>query len=146
MTTLPLKFDEDSLSKALEGCDVAYCTYWIRFAVGDDSHENAVKRVSMLFNTAKKVGVKRIVYSSHTRTSTTNPHVYLRNKAFAEEELKNSGIPSYGIVRPCGIFGDTPQESILFNNAAYVMRRTPLFILPNDGQARFQPVHVRDMA
>jgi len=146
MTTYALKFDEDSLSKALEGCDVVYCTYWIRFADGENTHEKAVERVSTLFDTARKVGVKRIVYSSHTRTSTTNKHVYLSNKAFAEEALKNSGIPSYGIVRPCGIFGDTPQESILFNNAAYVMKRTPLFLLPNDGQARFQPIHVRDMA
>jgi len=60
--------------------------------------------------------------------------------------LRTCGIPSYGIVRPCGIFGDTPFESILFNNAAYVMRRTPLFLLAEDGSKRFQPVHVRDMA
>ena len=53
---------------------------------------------------------------------------------------------NYSIVKPCGIFGDKASESILFNNAAYVLRRTPLFLLPHDGKARFQPIHVRDMA
>ena len=32
------------------------------------------------------------------------------------------------------------------NNAAWVLRRTPLFLLPGDGAGRFQPVHVHDMA
>ena len=49
-------------------------------------------------------------------------------------------------MRPCGLFGDTPAESILMNNAAWVLRRTPLFLLPGDGAGRFQPVHVHDMA
>ena len=53
---------------------------------------------------------------------------------------------NYAVVRPCGIFGDTPAESILMNNAAYVLRRCPLFLLPGRADGRFQPVHVRDMA
>ena len=32
------------------------------------------------------------------------------------------------------------------NNAAWVLRRTPFFLLPGDGAGRFQPVHVHDMA
>lgn len=51
--------------------------------------------------------------------------------------MKESGIELYVIVRPCGIFGDTPHELILFNNVAYVMRRVPVFILLGDGSARF---------
>jgi len=51
----------------------------------------------------------------------------------------------YAIVKPCGIFGDTASESILFNNAAYVLRRTPLFLLPQNGMAGFQPIYVQDM-
>ena len=52
---------------------------------------------------------------------------------------------NYAIVKPCGIFGDTANESILFNNAAYVLRRTPLFLLPQNGLAKFQPIYVHDM-
>ena len=32
------------------------------------------------------------------------------------------------------------------NNAAWVLRRAPLFLLAGDGEHRFQPVHVRDFA
>ena len=32
------------------------------------------------------------------------------------------------------------------NNAAWVLRRSPLFLLAGDGSHRFQPVHVRDIA
>ena len=81
--------------------------------------------------------MKRIVFSSHTQATTDSPYEYIAGKAEACEALRNSGIPSYAIVRPCGIFGDTPNESILLNNAAWVMRRTPMFLLPKTGQERF---------
>eukprot|EP00931_Biecheleriopsis_adriatica_P035370 TRINITY_DN20358_c0_g1_i2.p1 TRINITY_DN20358_c0_g1~~TRINITY_DN20358_c0_g1_i2.p1 ORF type:complete len:165 (+),score=24.18 TRINITY_DN20358_c0_g1_i2:403-897(+) len=32
------------------------------------------------------------------------------------------------------------------NNAAWVLKRTPLFLLAGGGEHRFQPIHVRDMA
>jgi uncharacterized protein YbjT (DUF2867 family) len=111
-----------------------------------DTHEKAVERVATLFEAARAAGVHRIVFSSHTQCSLDSPYKYIAGKAQACEALRNSGIPAYGIVRPCGIFGDTPKESLLFNSAAWVMRRTPMFLLPSDGQARFQPIHVRDMA
>jgi len=53
---------------------------------------------------------------------------------------------NYAIVKPNALFGDNASESILFNNAAYVLRRTPLFLLPYDGKAKIQPIHVKDMA
>ena len=66
--THPLLFDqgEDNMEKAMEGCDVLYCTYWIRFAEGSLTHDVAVNRVRELFEAARKVGVKRIIFSTHT--------------------------------------------------------------------------------
>jgi hypothetical protein len=61
-----LDFEPENLAKSLEGCEVLYCTYWIRFAVGSNNHDAAVSRVSRMFEEARKVGVKRIVFSSHT--------------------------------------------------------------------------------
>jgi NADH dehydrogenase len=146
ITTLPLDFtDEAALARGLEGCDVLYCTYWIRFARGEDTHERAAERLSRFFSIAKTVGVRKVVFSSHTRTSEQSPFAYIAGKARAEATLRQAGL-AYAIVRPCGIFGDSPAESILMNNAAYVMRRTPLFLLAGNGESRFQPVHVRDMA
>lgn len=47
---------------------------------------------------------------------------------------------------PVAFFGETPNESLFLNNAAWVLRRSPLFLVPGDAQSIFQPIHVRDMA
>lgn len=139
--------DPESLVAALKGAETLYCTYWVRFdALGGTSHADALQNLTTLFGAARTAGVKKVVFSSHTRATTDSPFPYIRNKALAVEALRSAGLPSYGVVRPCGIFGDTPKESILMNNAAWALRRSPVFLVPGDGSARFQPVHVRDMA
>lgn len=144
--TRPLNFNEGvELGRSLQGCDVLYCTYFIRFAMGGDSHAKAAARLAGLFQLAKEASVRKVVFSSHTHASEDSAFPYIANKARAAASLRSCGI-DYGIVRPCGIFGDTAHESILMNNAAWVLRRTPLFLLAGTGEHRFQPVHVRDMA
>lgn len=142
----PLAFDApDRLERALAGVDVLYCTYFIRFAVGDMTHARAVDNLATLFDAAKRAGVRKVVLSSHTHASEDSPYPYIANKARGVAALRSSGL-DYAVVRPCGIFGDSPTESILINNAAWVLRRSPLFLLAGDGNDRFQPIHVRDMA
>ena len=51
----------------------------------------------------------------------------------------------WGIVKPCGIFGESANESILINNICYLIRLFPILVLPGDGNYYFQPVHVRDI-
>mmetsp|Transcript_65137 Transcript_65137/g.136455 ORF Transcript_65137/g.136455 Transcript_65137/m.136455 type:complete len:328 (+) Transcript_65137:421-1404(+) len=143
----PLDFSDDKeLRASLDGCDALVCTYFIRFAMDGDSHAAAAERVGKLFRIARQVGVKRVVFTSHTHASEDSPYPYLANKAKACRMLRETGLPSYAIARPCGVFGDTAGESILMNNAAWVLRRVPLVLLPGDGSARFQPIHVRDFA
>ena len=36
-------------------------------------------------------------------------------------------------MKPCAIFGDTPEESILMNNLAFVLRKIPVFAVPLKG-------------
>lgn len=79
-----------------------------------------------------KEGVKKIVYVSHTNTSLNSRFEYIRGKAIVEDLVRKSGI-SYGIAKPCVIYGDTPQESILINNLAYLLRRLPIFLIPEKG-------------
>ena len=148
--TVPLNFDDPlALTRALEGCNVVYCTYWIRFARSGDTHQAAAERVKTLAEAAAAAGARKFIFSSHTHTSVDSPYAYIAGKALAEDHVRKvsheTGM-NYALVRPCGIFGDTPAESILLNNAAWVMRRTPLFLLAGDGSHHFQPVHVRDMA
>ncbi|KAJ1454160.1 hypothetical protein M885DRAFT_522324 [Pelagophyceae sp. CCMP2097] len=140
--------DENSLAKSLEGCDVLYSTYWVRFIKeGVDVHTVAAENCGRLFRAAKLAGVRKIVFTSHTQVANApkGRFAYLDGKRRAEEFLADSGV-DYGIARPCGIFGETPEESILLNNAAWLIRRAPLFLVYGDGSHKFQPVHVRDLA
>lgn len=64
--TTPLNFnDKTSMSKALEGVDVFYCTYWIRFEKDGDSHSAAAERVKRAFEAASEAGVKKVVFSRY---------------------------------------------------------------------------------
>ena len=148
IATHPLDFSRpDELARALEGADQLVCTYWIRFAgVGGDSHDAAAARLAGLWELARAAGVRKVLFTSHTRATESSPYAYIAGKARAAAALRASGVESYAIARPCGVFGDTAGESILMNNAAWVLRRTPLFLLAGDGDHRFQPVHVRDFA
>jgi len=138
--------DVDAMARSLEGCDVLFSTYWVRFADrGEGPHSIAAANCARLWEAAKRAGVQKVVMASHTRTSVDSPFPYIAGKATAELALRACGV-NYAIVRPCGIFGDTAAESILMNNAAWVLRRSPLFLLAGDGSHRFQPVHVRDIA
>mmetsp|Transcript_5913 Transcript_5913/g.8378 ORF Transcript_5913/g.8378 Transcript_5913/m.8378 type:complete len:343 (-) Transcript_5913:87-1115(-) len=152
----PMAWDENestttkNLALAMEGCDVLICTYWIRFdqklqGSNDSLLDTAVQRCNVLFNAAKLAGLKKIVFTSHTHASIDSPFDYIAAKARAVELLRESGV-NYAVARPCGIFGDTPAESILLNSAAWLMRRVPIFLAPGNGGARFQPIHARDMA
>ena len=49
-------------------------------------------------------------------------------------------------MKPCTIFGDTPDESIIINNIAYLLRTFPVLAIVGDGKYPLHPVHVEDMA
>ncbi|KRX08136.1 hypothetical protein PPERSA_01681 [Pseudocohnilembus persalinus] len=143
----PLNYDDvNSLSKSLEGADTLYCTYWVRFNdYKGTTREQGIQRAKNIIQAAKNVGIQKIIYTSHTQSSLESPFAYINGKAQMEEYIKESGI-SYGFAKPCMIFGDTPQESIVANNCAYLLRKLPIFLIPGQGNYPVQPVHVRDMA
>src|SRR5687768_191727 len=58
--------DRAALVRALEGVDVLYNTYWVRFAHGETTFARAVANTRVLFDAAKEVGVRRIVHLSVT--------------------------------------------------------------------------------
>ena len=141
----PLCFeDTDRLIAAMQGTSVLYNTYWVRFnrpGNGFD-HETAVANSFILFDAARRAGVKRIVHISITNPSLESPFEYFRGKARIEERLKGSGV-SYSILRPAVLFGG---EDILVNNIVWTLRNFPVFGLPGSGQYRLQPIHVEDLA
>src|SRR3989442_15016241 len=75
--------------------------------------------------------------------SADSPFPYFRGKAAVEDALRRADC-SYAILRPTLIFGG--REEVLVNNIAWLLRRLPVFLLPDGGRCRLQPVSVFDLA
>jgi uncharacterized protein YbjT (DUF2867 family) len=139
----PFNFDEpDKLACSLEGVTVLYNTYWVRFNSPSFSFSSAIRNSEILFESAKRAGVKRIVHTSITNPSESSPYEYFSGKAKVEKALEASGL-SHAILRPALLFG---KEGILVNNIAWLLRRFPVFAMFGDGQYRLQPIYVDDFA
>jgi NADH dehydrogenase len=139
----PLSFGEpDKLAAALAGVDVLYNTYWVRFNHRTFTHAQAVANTLVLFDAARRAGVRRVVHVSITNPAENSPLEYFSGKARLEQALPASGL-SYAILRPTVLFG---REDILINNIAWALRRFPFFAIFGDGSYRLQPVHVDDLA
>ena len=140
---LPLTFDQpDKLAAALAGVDVLYNTYWVRFNHRMFTHAQAVANTLVLFEAARRAGVRRVVHVSITNPAEDSPLEYFSGKARLERALRESGL-SYAILRPTVLFG---REDILINNIAWALRRFPFFAVFGDGSYRLQPIHVDDLA
>ena len=134
--------DEEALERDLEGAATLFNTYWIRFPREDVTWETVVENTRTLLRAAGAAGVGRVVQFSVSNAAESSPHGYFRAKALAERELEASGL-SHAIVRPTLIFG--PGE-LLLNNIAWMLRRSPLFLVPGGARYATQPVWVQDVA
>ena len=139
----PFNFDTPAkLVDALRGTDVLINTYWVRFNHKLFTHEEAVKNTMVLFDSAKKAGVRKVVHIGITNPSKESSLEYFNGKARLEEALIGSGL-AYSILRPTVLFG---KEDILINNIAWALRHLPVFGLFGDGTYKIQPIHVDDLA
>lgn len=140
---LPLSFsDPGALAGSLEGADTLYNTYWIRHPHATTTFEAAVENSRVLFEAARRAGVRRVVQLSVTNAAAESPFGYFRAKAAVESALAESGLSS-AIVRPTLVFG---RGEVLVNNIAWLLRRFPLFVVPGSGRYRIQPVAAEDVA
>jgi uncharacterized protein YbjT (DUF2867 family) len=130
------------LAASLEGVDVLYNTYWVRFNHQRFTFAGAIENSRVLLKAAEKAKVERIVHISITNPSEESPLEYFRGKAMVERAVKESGI-SYCIMRPAVLFG---KEDILINNIAWLLRRFPIFGVFGDGDYKLQPIYVDDLA
>jgi len=139
----PFNFDQpDDLVRSLQGVEILYNTYWVRFNHPLFKHADAVQNTLILFDAARKAGVKRIVHISITNPSEDSPLEYFQGKAQLERALVVSGL-SYAILRPTVLFG---KEDILINNIAWALRHLPAFGVFGDGSYKLQPIYVEDLA
>lgn len=130
------------LTESLQGCEVLYNTYWIRFPRKGVTFEQATANTLTLLKCAKDAGVQRIVHISITNPSPESRLPYFKGKAIVEDAIKKSGM-SYAILRPAVIFGD---EGILINNMAWMLRHLPAFGAAGNGQYKMSPIFVEDLA
>jgi NADH dehydrogenase len=139
----PLAFSSvNNLRRYLEGAEILYNTYWVRFEHGDETFARAVEHSQMLVAAAAAAGVRRIVHISISNPSETSPLPYFCGKARVEQAIRESRL-SYAILRPTVIFG---SGGILINNIAWFLRKFPVFALPSGGESRLQPVFLDDVA
>ena len=139
----PLDFsDSDSLCWSMEGASVLYNTYWIRFARGRTTFDQAVENSKLLFEAAANAGVERVVHFSVANASSESRLPYFRGKGEVEEILKTGGVP-YAIIRPTLVFG---EGDLLLNNMAWALRRFPFFPVFGRGDYSVQPIYAEDLA
>jgi uncharacterized protein YbjT (DUF2867 family) len=113
--SFPFHFDQpELLTKSLEGMDALINTYWVRFDHRLFTHSQAVANTKILFQAAKKAGVRRIVHVSITNPDLRSDLPYFKGKAELESALTALGV-SYCILRPTVLFG---KEDVLVNNIA----------------------------
>lgn len=139
---VPYRWDLENLVEALAGAETLFNTYWVRLARGQTTFDEAVSNSRLLFESAKKAGVKRVVHVSVTKADEAPYLPYFAGKAEVEAALKESGV-SYAIVRPTVIYG---REDVLINNIAWLLRRIPIFVIAGSGDYRVRPVHVEEVA
>ena len=138
-----LAFDRpQEMARNLAGAVTLYNTYWVRFPYGGVSFETAVENTRRLVRAAEEAGVRRIVHISITNAAERSPLAYFRGKAEVERLIQESRL-SWAMVRPTVIFG---PEDILIHNIAWLLRHSPLFAIPGEGDYLLQPVFVEDVA
>jgi NADH dehydrogenase len=143
LEVMPLAFgDADALARSLDGCEVLYNTYWVRFNHRLFTFDQAVANTKALFEAARRAGVRRVVHVSILHAREADDLDYYRGKHELERALEASGL-SHAMVRPGVLFG---RFDVLVSNIAWVLRRLPVFGVFGDGAYRLRPLHVDDMA
>jgi uncharacterized protein YbjT (DUF2867 family) len=143
LRAFPYSFENpERLVEILQGVSVLYITYWVRFNHKMFTHADAVNNTAILFESAAKAGVERIIYVSITNPSADSHLEYFCGKGKLENLLKSLGV-SHSILRPAVLFG---KEDILVNNIAWALRKLPVFGVFGNGRYRLQPIHVDDLA
>lgn len=90
---------------------------------------------------AERAGVRKIVHVSAIGASPESPYPFLRTKGEGQAAVVASAIP-HVVLRPSILFG--PGDDF-FPRLRFSLR-FPVVPLPGGGAARFQPLHVADLA
>lgn len=131
----------ESLRGAFDGIDAVIHTVAVpterkqRFAAVN------VAGVAHVVAEARRAGVSRIVHMGALGADPASSYPYLRSKGEGEALVTGSGI-AHVVLQPSLLFGEGDD---FFPRLAFSLL-FPVVPVPGDGKARFQPVHVDDIA
>jgi uncharacterized protein YbjT (DUF2867 family) len=130
----------DSLTKALEGVDVAY---YLIHSMGDNGHFERLEAegAKNFAAAAQRAGVRRIVYLGglYQAGATLSPH--MRSRAEVGRILRASGIEVIEF-RASIVIG---SGSLSFQLIASLVRRLPVMLTPRWVRVQAQPIAVEDL-
>jgi NADH dehydrogenase len=92
--------------------------------------------------TARRLGVRRIVYLSGAGAGQGRPQPWFRAKDVAEKAIRESGL-EHGVLRPSWIYG--PEDHSMNRFVAFC-RWLPVVPVIGNGRTPVYPVHVDDVA
>lgn len=131
----------DTLRGAFEGCSAVVHTVAIPTERAQRFAAVNVRGVENVVAEAAGAGVGRFVQMSVLGADPWSRYPYLRSRGQGERAITSSRMP-HTIVRSSLLFG--PGDDF-FHRLRFSLR-FPVVPLPNGGRARFQPLHVDDLA
>ena len=133
--------DPESLRGAFDGADAVVHTVAIPTERRDSFARVNAEGTRAVVREAERAGVGRLVHISAIGASPASPYPYLRSKGEGQAAVTASRIP-HVVLRPSILFG--PGDDF-FHRLAFTLH-FPIVPLPGGGTARFQPLHVEDLA
>lgn len=134
--------DEDSIKRAVLGCEVVINTTGILFEKGKSSFKKVHSEIpAMIAQACSSEGVERFVHVSALGIENAKSK-YAKSKLEGEEKILEE-FPGATILRPSVMFG--PGDDF-FNMFAEMARFLPALPLVGGGKTEFQPVYVGDVA
>ena len=135
--------DIDSLKAACQGVDMVVHTVAVIREKGPATFQSInVQGTRNVVEAAEESGVRKIVHLSAIGVGPDPKYPYLRSKWEGEEAVINSKL-RHVVLRPSLVFG--PGDEFI-NALAATIRVGPVVPFIGSGKARFQPIHVEDVA
>ncbi len=131
----------ESLRGAFDGIDAVVHTVAVPTERKQRFADVNVAGVAHVVAEARRAGVGRIVHMGALGADPVSPYPYLRSKGEGEALVTGSGI-GHVVLQPSLLFGEGDD---FFPRLAFSLI-FPVVPVPGDGKARFQPVHVDDIA
>ncbi len=136
--------DAPYLRSSLDGASAVVHLAAVAIERDGDSYQSAnVDTTRAVLDAAAAARVPRIVHMSQNGSDSASRFRFLKSKGEAQDIVAASSL-EWTILRPSVIFG--PEDAFV-NVLARVVRLTPVVLpLPGNGNSRFQPIAVADVA